>query len=294
MGDGDGWVAPGSDDVSGEAVATERSPNAPPSANHPPVTLPPPERSRRRGGVVALVVAIVALVALVAVAFVTSEPGDSAGDDRGAGASADAEDERPEDRAGDDEASGDTTTTAPTTTVPDPPPSPILVTAPDGSFSAMLPGDWPVAFTGPNTLPVGQQLFPHDPSRTSMAEDALVTPQTRMFAVAPLGWGGSTVPPDMLVADGMNGLDADALGLEQLVDMAIPANGGMTLGAEGRLEGASGEIAWVEMSLPGLQFAGVRYVITGSESVWLVTYWSDDLATTRTQADAIATSFDPG
>ena len=42
-------------------------------------------------------------------------------------------------------------------------------------------------------------------------------------------------------------------------------------------------------------FAGfvVRYVIAGSDSVWLVTYWSQDLATTRPQGDAIAASFDP-
>jgi len=37
----------------------------------------------------------------------------------------------------------------------------------------------------------------------------------------------------------------------------------MILGAEGRLEGASGEIGWFETSVPGPQFAGVRYVITG-------------------------------
>lgn len=293
MGDGDGWVPPGGSDAGREGAATAGPAESLLGADDPQVTPPPPGRSRRMGGIVVLAVPLVALIALVAVAFVTSEPGGDADDDRGAAASGDEEDDRPDDRPGDDEAGGDTTTTAPTT-VPDPPPPPILVTAPDGSFSARLPADWPVAFTGPGTLPVGQQLFPHDPGRTSMAEDALVTPQTRMFAVAPLGWGGSMVPPDMLVADGMNGLDAGAFDLEQLLDMAVPADGGMILGAEGRLEGASGEIGWVEMSLPGLQFAGVRYVITGSESVWLVTYWSDDLAATRAQADAIAASFDPG
>jgi len=68
----------------------------------------------------------------------------------------------------------------------------------------------------------------------------------------------------------------------------------MILGAEGRLEGASGEIGWFERSVPGPQFAGVRYVITGGESVWLVTYWSEDLATTRAQGDAIAASFVAG
>ena len=68
----------------------------------------------------------------------------------------------------------------------------------------------------------------------------------------------------------------------------------MTIGAEGRLQGASGEIAWFELRVPGPQFGGVRYVITGSDSVWLVTYWSDDLPATRPEGDAIATSFDPG
>ncbi|MGH9190956.1 MAG: hypothetical protein ACRDZ0_00570 [Acidimicrobiales bacterium] len=38
---------------------------------------------------------------------------------------------------------------------------------------------------------------------------------------------------------------------------------------------------------------GVRYFVIHGDALWVFTYWSDDFATTRSQADHIAATFDP-
>lgn len=181
---------------------------------------------------------------------------------------------------------------------PEPPPAGTTrVSPPDGTFAADIPAGWAASFPGEGTPPLGEQMFPHNPQAANavgMAETALVTPETRMFAVDPVGWNGDVPPPDLVVADGMNGLDPGLMDIQEMADLAKPPTGAATLGAEGRIDGTSGEIAWFELTLDGFGFAGVRYVITGSDSVWLVTFWSADLATTRGVGDAIASSFDPG
>jgi hypothetical protein len=181
-----------------------------------------------------------------------------------------------------------------------PEPSPAATTrvsSPDGSFAADLPAGWVTGFPGEGAPSLGQQMFPDNPDAASamgMPEAALVTPQTRMVAADPVGWNGDVPPPDLVVADGVSGLDPGRMDIQEMADLAKPTGGTATLGAEGRIDGVSGEIAWFELSLDGFGFAGVRYVITGSDSVWLVTFWSADLGTTRSVGDAIAASFAPG
>lgn len=180
---------------------------------------------------------------------------------------------------------------------PEPSPSGTTrVSSPDGSFAADIPTGWVTGFPGEGSPSLGEQMFPDDPEAAlamEPTEAALVTPETRMVAVDAGGWDRVVLPPDLVVADGMSDLDPGLMDLQEMADLAKPINDVTTLGAEGRMDGVSGEIAWFELSLDGLDFAGVRYVITGSDSVWLITFWSGDLDTTRGVGDAIAASFAP-
>ncbi len=291
----DGWVAPGAGDV--EAAGTQaRSLPAPRPHAGPPV---PPEPDggmprRRRAGLVVAGLLVTLTVALGIVAVITSGSDDESGNDPGSDevAAGGATAELPDVTDG----SGTTATTSDTAPA-SPPATTARVTAPDGAFAADLPAGWVTGFPGEGAQPLGEQMFPDDPiTATGMApvEAALVTPQTHMLALDPVGWNGSVPPPDLVVVDGMSGLDPGLMDLQEMADLAKPTDDAATVGAEGRLDGVSGEIAWFELSLAGYGFDGVRYVVTGSDSVWLVTFWSADLATTRGVGDAIVTSFDPG
>ncbi|HEX6237786.1 MAG TPA: hypothetical protein VFZ68_11360, partial [Acidimicrobiales bacterium] len=63
---------------------------------------------------------------------------------------------------------------------------------------------------------------------------------------------------------------------------------------EGRLTGVAGEIGSFLVVLPDGSLRGVRYVIPGSSSIWLVTFWSDARLADRGIGDAIAAGFTPG
>jgi hypothetical protein len=268
---------------SGQRVPT----STPPVGNRDEGAPAPAPGRRRRGAALALAVVLVALVAVVAVVA-----GGTASD-----RARDADADRASDAA--DDAPVSTRPTTSSTTVAPPAPTPagetVTVAAPDGTFVSELPASWVRGFTGTG-VPLAEQMFPGDEfaaSQMHVWEDVVVTPQTRLLAFDPDDW--SVLPHSSVVVDGMTGVDPAAIGLDALVASAKESftGDGPTLGAEGRLPGSSGEVGWFEIHISG-GLDGVRYVVTGSDSVWLLTYWSDDMAATRPQGDAIATSFDPG
>ncbi|MBN2624666.1 MAG: hypothetical protein JXA83_14905, partial [Acidimicrobiales bacterium] len=255
-------------------------------------------RRRHTGLVVAGGLAAVALV-LTGLAVMTDEtPGPSGGTDRqaptdgAAGGDADA--------AGADGSAEHVTEGSPDESVTDAA-SPALVTAgpPGGGFAVDIPGSWSAGYPDAGAAPLVDQMLtpaqraePGAAGQIEQVEAALVTPETRMLALDPDAWTGLR-PPDMLVVDRVVGLDPGTMDVGEMADLIKTPGGGVTLGAEGRLTGASGDVAWFEVELVGFDFSGVRYVATGPDSVWLITYWSDDLATARPAADAILASFAP-
>jgi hypothetical protein len=167
------------------------------------------------------------------------------------------------------------------------------VAAPDGTFVASLPASWVSGFTG-SDLSLAEQMFPGDDfaaSQMHVWEDAVVTPQTRLLAFDPEDW--SVVPHTSVVVESVTDVDPAAIGLDALVAASKESvSDDARTNREGRLQGSSGEVGWFEIHIaPGADV--VRYVIAGTDSVWFVNYWSDDLATTRPQGDAIAAAFDP-
>lgn len=302
MGD-EGWVPPGHEAPgAGSEVAggDRRLAPAEAGASRPasPTTPDPVARPRRRhtGLVVAGGLTAVAL-ALTGLAVVADgSPAPSGGTDRQA----------PTDGAADGDAAGaDGSAEQVTQGSPDDPVTyaapPALVTAgpPGGDFAVEIPGSWSAGYPDAGGAPLVDQMLtpaqrtePGAAGQIEQVEAALVTPETRMLALDPDAWTGLR-PPDMLIVDRVVGLDPGTMDVGEMADLIKTPGGAVTLGAEGRLTGASGDVAWFEVELVGFEFSGVRYVATGPDSVWLITYWSDDLATARPAADAILASFAP-
>ncbi len=293
-----GWVVPGGGDDQQSTPAGV----APPLADRPvadgpwaPPVPPDPGVPRRRnvGLIVAGALAVCA-IGLGAVAVATS---DSGSDTERANGSRSAGDDPPQRPDLDTSAPSAAPETSEPPAVPaDPMASAVRVEAPDGSFSLDLPATWVAGYPGSGSAAVGDQMFPGDPdaaTRTAAVEAALVTPQTRMLALDPEGFD-TVLPHHVLVVEGLLGVDPAVVGLDDLTVAAKTASDGATLGAEGRMPGPYGEISWFELTVAGGATSGVRYVVTGMDSVWLITFWSDDLAGTRATADSIVFSFDPG
>ncbi len=176
-------------------------------------------------------------------------------------------------------------------------PTLVPVAASDGSFTARIPERWDWQLVGTDAPPLHEQLFPHfnDASgRLEQLEAELVTQQTRLVALDPDGW--TVIPHRIVVIDRMSEVDPGSLGLDELVNMARLSSVEAGTGGqdEGRLSGAAGEIGSFLVFLPDGALSGVRYVVPGPSSVWLVTFWSDARAADQGIGDAIATGFTPG
>jgi len=88
---------------------------------------------------------------------------------------------------------GETGATDPGTAPGSPTSRTTRIVAPDGAFAADIPTGWVIGFPGEGAPPLGEQMFPDDPAAASLVtpvEAALVTPQTRMLALDPVGWDG--------------------------------------------------------------------------------------------------------
>jgi hypothetical protein len=189
-----------------------------------------------------------------------------------------------------------TSTRPPTTTTTTPPPEWSQVTAPDGSFRLELPASWAYAPPSSDPASVGAQMFPDNASRAEVVAPiagALTTPETRLLAVDGSQLvGGSAQVPDVVIIDAQEGLPS--LDYPTVLAAARQFPGETTeTGVDGRLTSVVGEIASLELSVPSIGMNGVRYFVIHSDALWLLTFWSDDLAATRPRADHIAASFDP-
>lgn len=279
----DEWVPPGAQVADGGGGA-ERPAPAPgggrgdPGAARPPGP-PAPGRPapRRRCRAVVVAVALAVAAVVVAVAVVVSR-----GDDGGS----------PE-AAGRQERSADDPGGAASTTVP--PPTSVAVAPPGGGFRIEVPGSWVVGYPNAQGAPLADQMVPDRPDdadHIALVEAALVAPDTRMVALDPAGLGDLERLPDLLVVDGIASPSLTAFGTERLLDLAAPVDEGV-VGARGTMEGTSGEIGWVEIDLAAFDVQGVRYVATGSDTVWILTFWSHTLDEQRAMADEMVAGFDP-
>src|SRR5690606_20336800 len=183
---------------------------------------------------------------------------------------------------------------AASTTVP-PPPTSVAVAPPGGGFRIEVPGSWVVGYPNAHGAPLADQMVPDRPDdadHVALVEAALVAPDTRMVALDPAGLGDLERLPDLLVVDGIASPSLTAFGTERLLDLAAPVDEGV-VGARGTMEGTSGEIGWVEIDLAAFDVQGVRYVATGSDTVWILTFWSHTLDEQRAMADEMVAGFDP-
>ncbi|HEX6417303.1 MAG TPA: hypothetical protein VFZ77_02360, partial [Acidimicrobiales bacterium] len=196
-------------------------------------------------------------------------------------------------------ATASTSARAPTTTSTSRPPTAgttVTVSPPDGAFTVELPELWIAGFPGTDVPVAVQMAGPGETGpdgRIEMIEDMLVTPMTRMLAVDRETWL-DVLPSDMLLVEGMTDMGPIVGDPAELQKVAEPSGIGVTVRARGRLEGVSGEISWSEFVLEEVDQNGVRYIVAGTDSVWVITYWTDrDPADARPVADDIVASFDP-
>ncbi len=185
---------------------------------------------------------------------------------------------------------------ASTSVEPAEPPATETVSSPGGEFTLDLPEFWLVGFPGTGT-PLAEQMVTPDAygpdGRIEMLEDTLVTPVTRMVAIDRETWLHIT-PSDILLVEGMDGLDTTGRDLDELVELALPEGQGVVVRGRGRMAGAAGEMAWYEVAIDGSEQSGLTFIVRGTASVWHLTFWSDDLDVARPEAEAIAASFVPG
>ncbi len=178
----------------------------------------------------------------------------------------------------------------------DPTPTLVPVAAPDGSFTAGVPEGWAWQLLGTGAPPSDEPLFPGDDAsgRLAQLEARLVTDDTRLVAVDPNGW--TVIPHRVVVVDRMSDVVPGSLELDPLVDMATRQSVESGTGGqdECRLSGVAGEIGSFLVFLPDGSLRGVRYVIPGPTSVWLVTFWSDARAADQGIGEAVATGFTSG
>ncbi len=167
------------------------------------------------------------------------------------------------------------------------------VVAPDNSFAIDVRAPWSAAFPGPDRSAVGGELFPDDPSTASTvgaSVAATTTELTRLVVVDREDLDDMVV--DTLVFDGITDLDPSLLGLDAIVErIKPPSPEDGVIGAEGRLQGSVGEIAWFQQSFGS--FSQLVYVIVSGNSFWQVTFWGDDVMARQQEVDAIVQSFSP-
>ena len=296
MGDG-GWVPPGQQEPVVEdggrhdarpvdaARAVDGAPvdAAGPSPGPVPAQADRPGGRRRRRLVVAGVLAVVA-GGLVAIVVAMTADGGSA-DDRAA--------EGPSEPAPESTAPPPSSSTSVEAAEP---PATETVSSLGGEFTVELPEFWLAGFPGTGTPLAEQMVTPNAygaDGRIEMLEDTLVTPVTRMVAIDRETWLHIT-PSDILLVEGMDGLDTTGRDLDELVELALPEGHGVVVRGRGRMAGAAGEMAWYEVAINGSEQSGLTFIVRGTASAWQLTFWSDDLDGARPEAEAIAASFVPG
>ena len=234
---------------------------------------------RPRGGRGAVAAVVLAGAAVLVAVVVAVSGGDGGGTPDG---------EEREERAV-DEAAG-----APSTTSPAPPTS-VTVAPPGGGFRIEIPGSWVVGYPNAQGAALADQMVPDRPDQAThiaFVEAALVAPDTRMVALDPAGLGDLERLPDLLVVDAVAGPELTAASTDELVELAAPVDAG-AVGARGAMQGAHGEVGWVEIDLAAFDVHGVRYVVTGTDTVWVLTFWSHHLDRQRGMADEMVAGFDP-
>jgi hypothetical protein len=172
-----------------------------------------------------------------------------------------------------------------------------VVAAPDDSFAITLPPEWRAGFVREVRRPIGEQMYPDDPTHSAQVEPLLpsATGETQMYGLAASPDASATLIPAAILQ-----VDRHLVTGERTTSGAVDYIESWTLHDRAQILGqgtfatARGSVVWVEFQTPDNGLAGIRYLTTVGDWEWTVTYWTPSPAAGHTLADQIVASLTSG